>query len=40
MQARGENMYDVRRMLGVKTIAWKIEKRVLERIGHVVRMKK
>ena len=31
-------MIDVREMLGVKSIAWKIEKRVLERIGHVMRM--
>ena len=28
----------LREMLGVKSIAWKIEKRVLERIGHVMRM--
>lgn len=38
MEARGVNMWDVRRMLGVKSLRWKIEKRVLERIGHVVRM--
>ena len=31
-------MADVRRDLGVKTLRWKIEKRVLERIGHVMRM--
>ena len=37
-QARGENMYDVRARLGVKSVQWKIEKRVLERIGHVMRM--
>ena len=31
-------MVDVREMLDVKSIAWKIEKRVLESIGHVMRM--
>ena len=39
MQACGMNMQDVRVCLGVKSVRWKIEKRVLERIGHVVRMK-
>ena len=39
MQARGENMYDVRTRLGVESVQWKIEKRVLERIGHAMRMK-
>ena len=39
MQARGENMYDVRAKLGVNSVQWKIEKRVLERVGHVMRMK-
>ena len=38
MEARGVNMQDVRACLGVKSVRWKIEKRVLERIGHVVRM--
>ena len=38
MQERGVNMWDVRKRLGVKSIRWKIEKRVLERIGHVMRM--
>ena len=38
MEARGVNMYDVRACLGVKSVRYKIEKRVLERIGHVVRM--
>ena len=38
MEARGVNMQDVRVCLGVKSVRWKIEKRVLERIGHVVRM--
>ena len=39
MQARGKNMYDVRARLGVKIVQWKIEKRVLESVGHVMRMK-
>ena len=38
MEREGKNMADVRRELGVKTVRWKIEKRVLERIGHVMRM--
>ena len=38
MAARGVNMWDVRSMLRVRSVRWKIEKRVLERIGHVVRM--
>ena len=38
MQEEGVNMYDVRRTLGVKSIRWKVEKRCLERIGHVLRM--
>ena len=39
MQARGENMYDVRTRLGVESVQWKMKKRVLERIGHAMRMK-
>ena len=31
-------MFDVRRSLGVKSVSVKVEKRVLERIGHVMRM--
>ena len=31
-------MQDIRNILGVKTLRWKIEKRTLERIGHVLRM--
>ena len=31
-------MVDMRKVLGIKSIRWKIEKRVLERIGHVMRM--
>ena len=38
MEERGVNMQDVRNRLGVKSVRWKIEKRVLERIGHVVQM--
>ena len=38
MERMGVNMQDVRKRLGVKSVSWKIEKRVLERIGHVVRM--
>ena len=38
MEERAVNMQDVRNRLGVKSVRWKIEKRVLERIGHVVRM--
>ena len=38
MQREGKNMYDVRRELGVRSVRQKIEKRVLERIGHVMRM--
>ena len=38
MSERRVNMVDVRERLGAKSIAWKVEKRVLERIGHVLRM--
>jgi len=38
MQERHENMQDVRNRLNVKSVQWKIEKRVLERVGHVMRM--
>ena len=38
MQREGKNMFDVRRELGVKSVRQKIEKRVLDRIGHVMRM--
>ena len=38
MQELGVNMWDVRCKLGVKSVRWKIEKRVYERIGHVMRM--
>ena len=38
MQAEGKNMQDVRNELGIKSLRWKIEKRTLERIGHVMRL--
>ena len=38
MQEEGKRMEDVRKELGVRSLRWKIEKRVLERIGHVMRM--
>ena len=38
MAERHENMTDVRQRLGIKPVEWKIEIRVVERIGHVMRM--
>ena len=38
MEEEHKRMEDVRVELGVKSLRWKIEKRVLERIGHVMRM--
>ena len=38
MAERHVNMTDVRQRLGIKSVEWKIERRVLERIGHVMRM--
>ena len=38
MQEEGVNMVDVRKSLGVRSLRWKIEKRVYERMGHVLRM--
>ena len=38
MAERHENMADVRQRLGIKSVEWKIERRVLERIGYVMRM--
>ena len=38
MEEERVNMVDVRRTLGVKSLRMKIEKRVLERIGHVMQM--
>ena len=37
MQQDGKNMQDVRNALGIKSLRYKIEKRCLERIGHVMR---
>ena len=39
MQEQGKNMQDIRNQLGTKTLRRHIEKRSLERIGHVLRMK-
>ena len=39
MQEKGVNMFHVRKTLGVGSLEMKIEKRTLERIGHVLRMK-
>ena len=38
MEEEGKKMEDVRAELGVKSIRWKVEKRSLERLGHVMRM--
>ena len=38
MQELHTNMQDVRNSLKVKSVRWKVEKRVLERIGHILRM--
>ena len=38
MQEEARNMEDVRVDLGVKSLRWKIEKRCLERIGHLSKM--
>ena len=38
MQEEHKSMFDVRRELGVASVRWKVEKRILERIGHVMRM--
>jgi hypothetical protein len=38
MQEAGVNMQDVRSELGIKSIRLKIEKRCLERLGHLMRM--
>ena len=39
MQEKGVNMFQVRKTLGVGSLELKIEKRTLERLGHVLRMK-
>jgi hypothetical protein len=38
MQREGKNQQDIRNELNIKTIRLKIEKRALERVGHVLRM--
>ena len=38
MQEEGVNMVDVRKQLGVRSLRWKVEKRIYERIGHVLQM--
>ena len=38
MEEEGKKMEDVRAELGVKSVRWKVEKRALERLGHVMRM--
>ena len=38
MQEKEVNMYDLRKELGVNSIRSKIEKRSLERLGHIMRM--
>ena len=38
MQEEKKNMQDVRNDLSIKSLRWKVEKRVLERMGHVCRM--
>ena len=38
MKDEGKNMMDIRKELGAMSVRWKVEKRVLKRIGHVMRM--
>ena len=38
MQEEGKNMQDLRNEMKIKSVRWKIEKRQLERLGHVMRM--
>ena len=38
MAQEHKNMQDIRNIINVRSIRYKIEKRVLERIGHVMRM--
>ena len=38
MSERHTNRYDVRRKFGVKSVEWRIQKRILERIAHVMRI--
>ena len=39
MQEKGINVFQVRKTLGVGSLELKTEKRTLERLGHVLRMK-
>ena len=38
MQREHTNSYNIRRQLGVHSVQYKVEKRSLERLGHVLRM--
>ena len=38
MERDDVNMQDIRNLMNIKTLRWKIEKRTLERIGHILRM--
>ena len=38
MEREHKNMQDIRNSMHLKTLRWKIEKRMLERMGHVFRM--
>ena len=38
MQEDGVNMQDIRNSLKINSVRWKVEKRVLERVGHIFRM--
>ena len=38
MERMGTNMQHIKNQMGIKSIEWKIEKTVLERLGHVMRM--
>ena len=38
MEEEGKRMEDLWAELGIKSIRWKVEKRILERIGHIMRM--
>ena len=38
MQEAGKNIQDLKNKMEIKTIRWKIEKQVLKRIGHILRM--
>ena len=38
MQRTSQNMQDIRNLLGRKSVQWKVEKRSLQPIGHVMRL--